>query len=110
MATIGLIRAEGKGFKGHFCTLTISRNIEFRPNPDKRAENHPDLIIYLDEFFDVGAAWWKVDEKRGRYLFCRIATPELESPILFHVEPIDDKPGLLALSWTPASNPSARKT
>jgi uncharacterized protein (DUF736 family) len=109
VATIGHVRADGDGFTGHFCTLTISRNIALRPNPDKRAENQPDLIIYLDDIFDLGAAWWKSDEKRGDYLFCKLVTPEFEQPILFQVEPVEGKPGLLALCWTPPSLSTPRK-
>lgn len=76
MPSIGRVRLQKDGrYVGYLATLSIRKNIEFKPN-DKTKDHQPDYLVMAGDV-EVGAAWNKTGQASGKdYVSVSLAAPE----------------------------------
>ncbi len=82
MAIIGTFTRSGDGkLLGSLKTLTLSSELQFVPETNKKSDSAPDFRIYLATF-EVGAAWRKIGRESGReYWSVKLDDPAFLAPL-----------------------------
>jgi len=106
MPSIGRVTKQDDGsYIGHLATLSIRKNIEFKPNKKKK-DHQPDFLVMASDV-EVGAAWNKKGVASGKdYISVSLAAPEFGDRIIYcnlgRYASSDDE-NEFALIWNPNS-------
>ncbi len=106
MPSIGRVTKQKDGsFEGYLSTLSIRKNIVFRPQK-KDNDNQPDFVVLAGDV-EVGAAWNKIGQASGKeYVSVSLAAPEFGNRTIYAnlgKEAGQDDDDVHAIIWNPDS-------
>lgn len=88
MATIGTFTKTDRGFRGTLHTLTLSAELELRPNQADH-DKAPDFRIFIGSI-EIGGAWRRTSAAEREYLSCKVDDPMLPAPLYASLVAGDD--------------------
>jgi uncharacterized protein (DUF736 family) len=73
-------KTDSNGFSGTIRTLTLTLDLAFEPNREKKRDKAPDFRVSAGEL-EIGAAWKKESEAGTAYLSVTLDDPAFAAPI-----------------------------
>jgi uncharacterized protein (DUF736 family) len=73
-------KTETNGFRGSIRTLTLTLELAFEPNAQKKGDNSPDYRVTTGDL-EIGAAWKKTSADGNAYLSVTLDDPALPAAI-----------------------------
>lgn len=73
-------KTDTNGFRGTIRTLTLTLDLAFEPNMERKGDKSPDYRVTAGDL-EIGAGWKKVSDSGNAYLSVTLDDPALPAPI-----------------------------